>query len=159
MVPFRYSYAYRQLNTDGGFKIKDAVLSTSPNYYPDITMEPETTSYKEHPTQEAEKLPDIHLTKDANGYKGDPSHYIGLIGDHQYQSSYNFLGRMQYDGIDNSYKYLVMTFTGDLSTLRLEDNYSDNIGTVYWFNPGAGTEFGKEGSDVPMKLSMVKMFL
>ena len=68
-------------------------------------------------------------------------------------AEYKYLGYVTTKGATSDYKYLEITYTGDITTLRVEFNREDNsLEGPYWFDKQDQTKFFKteDGSDIPL---------
>lgn len=81
----------------------------------------------------SESEDDIVLNGNANGSQS-------MIGLYSWNDTYQWLGYVNFKGKASAqYKYLVMNYTGDISTLRLEfvghtQNNTEKFSKIYWFH-------------------------
>lgn len=80
-----------------------------------------------------------------------------LIGDYSAEGAeYKYLGFATTKEATSDYKYLELTYKGDISCLRIEFNREDDSNEgPYWFNPDGQTLYFKtvDGSEIPLNPS------
>jgi hypothetical protein len=163
---------------DGEFTIKDARLSNSYSGYvkgfvPEETTQEPTTQEPTTSTVCGPEFPEVlYLDGDENGQNSMIGTYTAPVDSKTGlpKDSYKYLGYVSFKGmvpdepLDDwyygNYRYLVMTYTGDITKLRFafvrkgynDDGSDDEFGDPFWFNPEGQTHYfvGYHGSDIPL---------
>lgn len=88
---------------------------------------------------------------------GDDMGGSSFVGEYSASGAeYKYLGYVTTKGATSDYKYLKITYKGDITTLRLEFHRADDsLEGPYWFNKQDQTKFFvlKNGKDIPLNVN------
>ena len=150
---------------NGKFTIKEAKFTNSPKEVKSITVEPEETTPEETtPDNNGETTPETTEKVIADGtndiiLNGDDQGKSAMIGTYSIKKgsvekpNYKYLGWATFkDFANESYKYLKITYTGNIKLLRFEfEGKGGEKQGPFWFDPEQATHFVTEdGSAIPL---------
>ncbi len=151
----------------GTLKIGKARFSENPDILDTDVMPEETTtsegesdSEESSTTEEEVSTIDPSLPVEDIILNGDEQGKSTLIKSWTVSSEYKYLGFVTLKEPTAAYKYLILTYAGDISTVRAEFTYVDENGNEdfskkvgpYWFNKDGQTKYfvTADESDIPM---------